>query len=167
MVTNMACQVVYTPREQRDANEYSEMLGYTTLRRRTRTTSHGHSGSVSYAEVEERRALMLPQELKALSPEEEIIFVEGIAHPIKCSKIRYYKDGFFKARLKEKAKVPMLVLHKEEAQPAIAAAAAAPVDTADAVQSRQQATATPPPSDMQEPDMINLCLLYTSPSPRD
>ncbi|THD40452.1 MAG: hypothetical protein DI608_03085, partial [Rothia mucilaginosa] len=80
MVTNMACQVVYTPREQRDANEYSEMLGYTTLRRRTRTTSHGQSGSVSYAEVEERRALMLPQELKALSLEEEIIFVEGIAH---------------------------------------------------------------------------------------
>ena len=114
MVTNMACQVVYTPREQRDANEYSEMLGYTTLRRRTRTTSHGQSGSVSYAEVEERRALMLPQELKALSPEEEIIFVEGIAHPIKCSKIRYYKDGFFKARLKEKAKVPMLVLLSTE-----------------------------------------------------
>ncbi|PZO64642.1 MAG: type VI secretion protein, partial [Pseudoxanthomonas suwonensis] len=116
MVTNMACQVVYTPREQRDANEYSEMLGYTTLRRRTRTTSHGQSGSVSYAEVEERRALMLPQELKALSPEEEIIFVEGIAHPIKCSKIRYYKDGFFKARLKEKAPVKTLDLGGEPKQ---------------------------------------------------
>ena len=125
---------------------------------RTRTTSHGQSGSVSYAEMEERRALMLPQELKTLSPEEEIIFVQGIAHPITCSKIRYYKDGFFKARLKGKAKVPVLVLHDEEAQPAAAAAAAAaaPVGTADAVQSRQQATSSPPPSDMQEQDMINL-----------
>ena len=56
---------------------------------------------------------MLPQELKALSPEEEIIFVEGIAHPIKCSKIRYYKDGFFKARLKEKAPVKTLDLGGE------------------------------------------------------
>lgn len=65
MVTNLACQVVYTPREQRDANEYSEMLGYTTLHRRNRTSSHGQGGSTSYSEVEERRALMLPQELKS------------------------------------------------------------------------------------------------------
>ena len=60
--------------------------------------------------------------------------------------------------MKGKAKVPVLVLHDEEAQPAIAAAAAAPVGTADAIQSRQQPTATTaaPPSDMQEQDMINL-----------
>ena len=119
MVTNLACQIVYTPREQRDANEYSEMLGYTTLRRRNRTRSHGQGGSVSYAEVEERRALMLPQELKALSPEQEIIFVEGAPHPIKCSKIRYYQDAFFKQRLKEKAPVKMLELKGDEPPPSL------------------------------------------------
>ena len=128
MVTNLACQIVYTPREQRDANEYSEMLGYTTLRRRNRTRSHGQGGSVSYAEVEERRALMLPQELKALSPEQQIIFVEGAPHPIKCSKIRYYQDAFFKQRLKPKAAVSTLELQDTEMKlpaPVIAAVAAA------------------------------------------
>lgn len=113
LVTNHACQVIYTPREQRDANEYSEMLGYTTVRKRNRSRSNGGRGqgsSVSYAEVEEKRALMLPQELKALDQEQQIIFVEGVAHPIKCRKIRYYKDGFFKARLLPRADVSKLSL---------------------------------------------------------
>jgi len=112
LVTNLACQVIYTPREQRDANEYSEMLGYTTLRKRNRTRSSGggSSSSVSYAEVEEKRALMLPQELKALDPEQEIIFIEGVSHPIKCTKIRYYKEKFFKARLMPKVDVQKLPL---------------------------------------------------------
>lgn len=111
MITNLACQVIYTPREQRDANEYSEMLGYTTERRHQRTRSRGGPGqgrSVSYAEVEEKRALMLPQELKALDPRHEIVFVEGIPNPIRCHKIRYYQDAYFKPRLLGAADVPRL-----------------------------------------------------------
>lgn len=111
MITNLACQVIYTPREQRDANEYSEMLGYTTERRRQRTRSKGGFGqgsSVSFAEVEEKRALMLPQELKALDPKKEIVFIEGTPHPIRCSKIRYYQDRYFKPRLLGAASVPRL-----------------------------------------------------------
>ncbi|TCV96115.1 type IV secretion system protein VirD4 [Luteibacter rhizovicinus] len=111
MVTNLACQIIYTPREQNDANEYSEMLGYTTLRKRNETRSNGRERNMSYTEVEERRALMLPQELKALSPEEQIIFIEGSPHPIRCGKIRYYTDRFFKKRLLPKIDVPKLSLH--------------------------------------------------------
>lgn len=99
MVTNLACQIVYTPREQRDANEYSEMLGFKTVRRRQRTRSHGAGGSVSYTELDEKVELMKPQELKALSPEKEIVFIEGTPHPVLCDKIRYYKDQYFMARL--------------------------------------------------------------------
>lgn len=111
MITNLACQVIYTPREQRDATEYSEMLGYTTERRRQRTRSKGGFGqgsSVSLAEVEEKRALMLPQELKALDPKKEIVFIEGTPHPIRCNKIRYYEDSYFKSRLLGAASVPRL-----------------------------------------------------------
>lgn len=111
MITNLACQVIYTPREQRDATEYSEMLGYTTERKRQRTRSRGGRGqgsSVSYAEVEEKRALMLPQELKGLDPSKEIVFIEGSPHPIKCNKIRYYQDKYFKPRLLGAATVPLL-----------------------------------------------------------
>ncbi|MGL4766834.1 MAG: type IV secretory system conjugative DNA transfer family protein [Formosimonas sp.] len=95
LVTNHALQIVYTPREQQDANEYSEMLGYTTIKKRNVTRGR----ETSYSEVEERRALMLPQELKAMSAQKEIFLYEGIAHPVLCDKIRYYEDAYFTKRL--------------------------------------------------------------------
>ncbi|MGN7062100.1 type IV secretory system conjugative DNA transfer family protein, partial [Neisseria sp. P0001.S006] len=76
IITNHALQIIYTPREQQDANEYSEMLGYTTVKRKN--ISRGRERSVS--ESEERRALMLPQELKAMSQDQEIILYEGMSH---------------------------------------------------------------------------------------
>ena len=111
MVTNLACQIIYTPREQRDAEEYSKMLGDTTVRRRQH--SRGQGGG-SYTELEERRALMLPQELKAMSPEQEIVLIEGTPHPTRCSKIRYYQDRYFIPRLKHaRATVPVLDMSGE------------------------------------------------------
>ena len=104
IITNHALQIIYTPREQQDANEYSEMLGYTTVKRRN--VSRGRERSVS--ESEERRALMLPQELKAMSQDNEIILYEGMAHPAKVNKIRYYQDGMFTKRLKGAVKVASL-----------------------------------------------------------
>lgn len=51
---------------------------------------------------------MLPQELKAMSQDNEIIIYEGMAHPAKVNKIRYYQDRTFTARLKEKVYVQPL-----------------------------------------------------------
>jgi len=105
IVTNHAMQVVFAPREQQDANEYSEMLGYTTLRRRNLTRGRRRR-DVSRSESEERRALMLPQELKAMGPRREILFCEGMAHPVRCSKIRYYAERRYRSRLMPAAMVP-------------------------------------------------------------
>ena len=110
IITNHALQIIYAPREQQDANDYSEMLGYTTVRRRARTRSHGHGRTVSDNELLEKRALMLPQELKAMGPEKQIILYEGLAHPVLCRKIRYYKDGYFTKRLKPKVDIQPLRL---------------------------------------------------------
>jgi type IV secretion system protein VirD4 len=107
-VTNHALQIVYTPREQRDANEYSDMLGYTTVRKQNLTRGR----DVSKSESDERRALMLPQELKAMSAKKEVFFYEGIPHPVMCDKIRYYEDKFFTRRLLPKIDVPTLKLRK-------------------------------------------------------
>lgn len=108
IITNHALQIIFAPREQQDANDYSEMLGYRTIKRRARTRSHGGPGHVSDNEVLERRALMLPQELKAMGPEKQIILYEGLANPVLCRKIRYYKDGYFTRRLKPKVEIPRL-----------------------------------------------------------
>jgi len=100
-ITNHAASIVFTPREQRDAEEYSKQLGDTTVRRRNRSVGQG---GTSYSYSEERRPLMLPQELKALGNEEQLIFLEGCP-PIRCSKIRYFKDDFFKQRLLPKVEI--------------------------------------------------------------
>lgn len=112
IITNHALQIIYAPREQQDANDYSEMLGYTTVRRRNRSQSHGQQGSVSFSESEERRALMLPQELKAMGPEKEVFLYEGIPHPVMCQKIRYYQDKHFTRRLLPKVDVKFLEIEQ-------------------------------------------------------
>ncbi|WP_255352385.1 type IV secretory system conjugative DNA transfer family protein [Xanthomonas sp. MUS 060] len=43
--TNHAGSVVYTPREQADANAYSEQLGFKTIRRKHRSHGSGAQGS--------------------------------------------------------------------------------------------------------------------------
>jgi type IV secretion system protein VirD4 len=110
IITNHALQILYAPREQQDANDYSEMLGYTTVHRRNKTRSRGQGNSTSFSESHERRALMLPQELKAMGPDKEIFLYEGLAHPVMCEKIRYYKDRHFTKRLLPKVEVPQVKL---------------------------------------------------------
>lgn len=107
IATNHALRIVFAPREQQDANEYSEMLGYTTLRRRSLTRGRRRR-DVSRSESEERRALMLPQELKAMDPRQELVFCEGLAHAVRCSKIRYYADARYRARLLPPTAVPVI-----------------------------------------------------------
>ena len=107
LITNHALQIVYAPREQQDANDYSEMLGYTTVRKENVTQGKGRD-SRSKSHSDERRALMLPQELKAMGPDKEVFLYEGIPHPVLCDKIRYYKDKRFTERLMKKVDVPML-----------------------------------------------------------
>ena len=113
-ITNHGASVVFTPREQRDAEEYSRMLGDTTVRTKRRSISRGRGlnlgtgRNVSWNEVEERRPLMLPQEVKALGADKEIIFIEGVSHPILAEKIRYYRDRFFKKRLLPRIELPVI-----------------------------------------------------------
>ncbi|MEP6906555.1 MAG: type IV secretory system conjugative DNA transfer family protein [Pseudoxanthomonas sp.] len=104
IITNHALQILYAPREQQDANEYSDMLGYTTVRKQNITRGR----EVSRSESEEKRALMLPQELKAMGADKEVFLYEGIPHPVMCDKIRYYQDKYFTRRLLPKVEVQRL-----------------------------------------------------------
>lgn len=104
IITNHALQIIYAPREQQDANDYSEMLGYTTVRKQNVTRGR----DVSRSESEERRALMLPQELKAMGFDKEVFLYEGLPHPVQCEKIKYYQDRYFTSRLLPKIAIPSL-----------------------------------------------------------
>ncbi|ACB33134.1 TRAG family protein [Leptothrix cholodnii SP-6] len=109
--TNHGLQILFAPREQRDADEYSAMLGHFT----ERGTSRGHSRSlgpngsrsVSVNESEQRRALLLPQEFKELGSERLVVIAEN-CKPVLGEKIRYHRDPAFTSRLLPPPEVPAL-----------------------------------------------------------
>jgi type IV secretion system protein VirD4 len=108
-ITNHALQILFAPREQKDAVEYSEMLGYETVKVKSRSRQLGgkSAGGRSESESEQRRALMLPQEVKELGLWKEIIALENMK-PILAEKIRYYDDPTFTARLLPPPEIPPL-----------------------------------------------------------
>lgn len=117
--TNHGLQILYAPREQRDADEYSAMLGHFTERATSRGRSrsfsgHGHS-TVSRNESEQRRALLLPQEFKELGSERLVVIVEN-CKPILGEKIRYHRDEVFKARLRPAPAVPRMDMDLHQAR---------------------------------------------------
>jgi type IV secretion system protein VirD4 len=61
---------------------------------------------VSRSESEERRALVLPQELKAMGAVRQVVLCEELPHPVLCDKIRYYRERHFTTRLLAKTVVP-------------------------------------------------------------
>jgi type IV secretion system protein VirD4 len=104
MLKSLAARIVFAPKDYADAREISDELGFTTVRVKTVSRplfdfsdARGRrSRSVTISE--QRRALMLAQEVKALGTHEAIVFHEGL-RPIRCRKIRYFEDRRFRARL--------------------------------------------------------------------
>ena len=101
LITNHACQIIYTPREQKDANEYSEMLGTYTFKAKGTSRQLGgkSAGGRGESESDQKRALLMPQELKEMSQRQQIISLEN-TKAIKCEKIAYFQDHVFIDRLK-------------------------------------------------------------------
>jgi type IV secretion system protein VirD4 len=104
MLKSLAARIVFAPKDFPDAREISDELGFTTVPSKTlskpvgaaldRRGQRSSSQSISH----QRRALLLPQEVKELGPEQAIVFYEGL-RPIRCRKIRYFADKRFRKRL--------------------------------------------------------------------
>lgn len=118
IVTNHAMQILFAPREQKDANAYSEMLGTRTERSRSTSRSNGMFGArggASESFSDQRRALMLPQEIKELDRDKEIILLEN-TKPILADRICYWRDRAFTSRVMDAPAVPALDLVRFGAQ---------------------------------------------------
>jgi type IV secretion system protein VirD4 len=104
MMKSLGARIVYAPKDYDDAKEISDELGFTTVRVRSRSrpqfsafaTKPDRSANVTVSE--QKRALLLPQEVKELGRDKEIIFCEGL-RPILARKIRYFADTRFHSRL--------------------------------------------------------------------
>lgn len=100
-VSNHAVKVVFATKEPEDAEDLSKMLGTSTVKNKGTSRQSGKSGGGrSINESDHGRALLMPQEIREIGQENEIIITENIK-PIFCKKIFYYKEPVFINRLKE------------------------------------------------------------------
>lgn len=100
--TNHALQIVFPPKatETDTAESVSKWLGYQTVS--GISTSRGKAllstRETSESRSDQRRALLLPQEITSLGKTRQIVVIEDCA-PILARKIRYYSDRSFINRL--------------------------------------------------------------------
>lgn len=118
MLTNMALQVCFAPRDDKDAKDYSEMIGYMTDKGTSKSRQlSGKSGS-SESVSDQRRAVLLPQEVKEIGTDKEIINLENVK-PALVDKIFWYKEPVFMARANlPKPAVPSQALATNIIEPA-------------------------------------------------
>ena len=95
--TNFTCRIFYTPRVQKDAEEYSKSIGYETFKAKSTSRSQGKGGSRSTSISDQQRAVMNPDEIKMM-PNSDCIINLGSSRAIYAQKIVYWQDDVFKAR---------------------------------------------------------------------
>lgn len=100
--SNHALSIIYPPKatEIETAEAISKWLGDETVKSVSKSRSAGFSsGNGSNSTSDQRRALMLPQEIIALGSKAELVILENTP-PIKAKKIIYYTDPVFTDRFK-------------------------------------------------------------------
>ena len=122
LLKTLAGRIYFQPKDMDDAEEISRELGFTTVKVKTHSKpvwelSNGKTGrhrSVSISE--QRRPLMLPQEVRSLGKTKEIVFTEDTP-PILCRKIRYYRVPALRNRIRKPPAVPAIELRRSGARP--------------------------------------------------
>ena len=97
LLQNMGVKMYFTPNEFEESEKISKRLGDTTVQVKSKSFNHGNlldGGSSSHSVSEQRRALMLPQELMEL-PQSKALVMMNYQKPILCNKAFYYNDDYF------------------------------------------------------------------------
>lgn len=102
--TNHALTIVFPPKasETQNARDISEWLGYQTVKGVSESKGKGifTKKEKSESQSDQRRALMLPQEITALGEKKEFVITENVP-PIIANRVVYFNDHVFLQRLKE------------------------------------------------------------------
>ena len=106
LLANHSCKIYFTP-DRQQAENLSKILGYRTVKDKSRSNSgiNKLSGSSSRSISNKQRALMLPQEIMQMDNKKEIIVIAN-EKPIFCNKAIYFSDSYFVDKLKQVS--PML-----------------------------------------------------------
>jgi type IV secretion system protein VirD4 len=107
ILTNCGVEVVFAPKELKVAQELSDRLGFYTYSARSRSRPTGlGSGRRSTTASDQRRALMLPQELMQMPTDALLILKAGLP-PTRGRKIVYYREGVFTRRQRPPPAIPV------------------------------------------------------------
>lgn len=102
IISNMGATVYFTPSTVAESEEYSKMIGTDTVISTSEQRSNVgalNAGRYGLSETANQasRAVMLPQELRQLDKEKELVVRAGIP-VVLADKIRYFSDDFFTQR---------------------------------------------------------------------
>ena len=122
LLKTLAARIFFAPKDMDDAEEISRELGMTTVKVKTHSRpvwelSNGKGSrhrSVSISE--QRRPLMLPQEVRGLGKERAIVLTEDTP-PILCRKIRYYRVAALRNRIRRPPVVPAVSIERGAVRP--------------------------------------------------
>ncbi|MBN8531313.1 MAG: type IV secretory system conjugative DNA transfer family protein, partial [Alphaproteobacteria bacterium] len=107
-LSNSYYRITFAANNVETANLISQLIGNKTVKQYSHNKPRFldlNPAARTMHESETQRALLLPQEVIGLPRDEQILLIESTP-PIKCKKIFYYKDRFFKKRLLPKTQVP-------------------------------------------------------------
>lgn len=113
---NCAVRLVLRPAGLAEAKKISDQLGSYTFRARSRSMGTWGGGGGSTSDSDQRRPLMLPQEVELLPENDLIVFRRGM-YATYGKKVRYYAEK----KLAERTKIPAPEMPPIRVDPAIAA----------------------------------------------
>jgi type IV secretion system protein VirD4 len=158
IIANCGLEVVFTPKELRVANELSERLGFFTMNVKSKSrTIHGMLANRSISESDQRRALMMPQELMQM-PKADLLLLRGGIPPVRARKIEYFRSRRFTSRISDPPKVsprPIMIPHAKQVSPAASASVGSDV-LAEAIEAKRAALLAPP--SMEEEPVVTRTL---------
>lgn len=107
IMANCGLEVAFAPKELKVAQDLSERLGYWTYAGRSSSRPTLLSkGNRSTTETDQRRALMMPQELIQMPPTRLVALRAGLP-PVRAEKIVYWREGAFAKRVVAPPIVPV------------------------------------------------------------
>ncbi len=117
IIANCGLEVAFAPKELKVAQDLSNRLGFYTYGGRSSSRPSGLSpGHRSQTESDQRRALMMPQELIQMAPDRLIVLRAGLP-PILGRKIVYWRERAFTARIVPPPQFPAKPLRPENPAP--------------------------------------------------
>jgi type IV secretion system protein VirD4 len=143
LLKTLAARIFFAPKDMEDAEEITRELGTTTVKARTVSkpafsffdAKARRQRSVSVSE--QKRPLLLPQEVQSMGEQRQIVFLENVP-PIFCRKLRYYEIRRFRRCLLPAPRVaPIQPITPDPATVAAATPAAAAQERASTETTRE------------------------------